>query len=66
MDRINKKKHLNLSLRGGIIGQYKAGCSYGEIARSLNVSVKQFSHEKQLHVFERWSLLFRKPLLGDG
>lgn len=41
MDRVNKSKHLKMSLRGAIVGQYKAGLSYGRIAGSLNVSVKE-------------------------
>lgn len=64
MERINKNKHLNMALRGAIIGQYKAGSSYGAIAQSLNVSVKYFWHLKSLFIFK--SLQIRKPLLDDG
>lgn len=42
MERLNRQKHLNMALRGAIVGQYLAGSSRAKISRSLNVSVGQF------------------------
>lgn len=63
MDRLNKSKHLNMSLRGAIVGQYKYGSSYGKIAESLNVSVKCFILKRP---YSNGSFHFRKPQFRGG
>lgn len=42
MERLNRQKHLNMALRGAIVGQHLAGVSRVKISRSLQVSVGSF------------------------